>query len=67
MKYYLKIEQILDEFDVNVPQIINVEVEDREDAESKSEILANLVQGEKTVKFITCRHEEWLPCLEETL
>jgi hypothetical protein len=58
MKYYLKIEQILDEFDVNVPQIINVEVEDREDAESKSEILANLVQGEKTVKFITCRHEE---------
>jgi len=44
MKHYLKIEQILDEFDVNVPQIINLEVDDKEDAESKAEMLVNLVQ-----------------------
>jgi hypothetical protein len=44
MKYYLKIEQILDEFDVNIPQVINLEVDDKDDAESKAEMLVNLVE-----------------------
>lgn len=67
MKYYLQIRQILDEFDVNVPEQIRIEVENKEDAIIKANQLKDLVGGNKKIEFETCRHEENLPCISETL
>lgn len=67
MKYYLQIRQILDEFDVNVPEQIRIEVENKEDAIIKANQLKDLVGGNKKIDFETCRHEEGEPCSLETL
>lgn len=66
MKYYLRITQVLEE-EVNMPENINVEVTDRDDALSKKETLSSLISGDKKIEFITCRHEEGEPCISETL
>jgi hypothetical protein len=66
MKYYLRITQVLED-EINMPESINLEVSDRDDALSKKEVLSSLISGDKKIEFITCRHEENLPCISETL
>ena len=66
MKYYLRITQLLEE-EVNMPENINIEVTGRDDALSKKETLSSLISGDKKIEFITCQHEENLPCISETL
>jgi hypothetical protein len=66
MKYYLRIKQVLED-EINMPESINLEVSDRDDALSKKEVLSSLISGDKKIEFITCRHEENLPCISETL
>ena len=66
MKYYLRITQVLDN-ELDMPESINLEVSNREEALSKLEDFSSLISGDKKIEFITCRHEENLPCISETL